>query len=125
MAVSLEARAPLLDYRLAEFAGRLPVSMKISGGEGKRVLRQLLYGFLPSSMFERPKQGFSLPLGAWLRGELRDWAEDLLGPAEGLLDAAYVQKIWRQHLAGTHAWEGELWNLLMLLAWLRRWRPCT
>jgi len=78
MAASLETRAPLLDARVVEFASRLPFEMKISGGKGKRLLRQVLYRYVPPSMIERPKQGFAIPLDGWLRVSLRGWAEDLL-----------------------------------------------
>lgn len=121
MAVSLEARAPLLDYRLAEFAAALPEEFLISGGQGKCILRELLYRYVPSELIDRPKMGFSVPLGDWLRGGLRDWAEDLLAERrlreEGLLNAEGVRKLWRSHLSGNDR-KGELWAVLMFQAWL-------
>jgi len=120
MAVSLEAREPLLDYRLVEFAWTLPLSMKVRGGKGKRVLRRVLYRYVPESLIERPKMGFGIPLEHWLRGPLREWAESLLD-AKSLqfVDAAAVRRKWDQHLRGTHDWQFALWAVLMLQAWLR------
>jgi asparagine synthase (glutamine-hydrolysing) len=126
MAVSLEARVPLLDHRVVEFAWGLPTSALISGGQGKQPLRRLLGRHLPAALFERPKMGFELPLGDWLRGPLRDWAEDLLGePAlasTGLLDPAPVRQVWQAHLGGRVNAQAQLWSVLMLQAWARRWR---
>jgi asparagine synthase (glutamine-hydrolysing) len=121
MAVSLEARCPLLDHRLVEFAWRVPSSAKVKRGKGKWLLRQVLGRYIPESLFERPKQGFNVPVGAWLRGPLRDWAEDLLAPARlqshGLLDTARVQTCWAQHLSGHRNRACELWAILMVQAW--------
>jgi len=122
MAVSLESREPLLDYRLVEFAWRLPLSMKVRGGKGKRVLRRVLYRYVPEALIERPKMGFGIPLGSWLRGPLREWAESLLDPrairAHGLIDPEPVQAKWREHLAGRADWNYYLWAVLMLQVWL-------
>jgi asparagine synthase (glutamine-hydrolysing) len=122
MAASLESREPLLDYRLVEFAWRLPLAMKVRGGKGKRVLRRVLYRYVPQELIERPKMGFGIPLGAWLRGPLRAWAEALLDPAairaHGLIDPAPVQKKWREHVAGRGDWNYYLWAVLMLQVWL-------
>lgn len=122
MAVSLEARAPLLDYRIVEFAWRLPLAMKIRNGSGKWVLRQLLDRYVPRHLIERPKAGFGIPLGAWLRGPLRDWAESLLDPqrvrAEGLLAEAEVSRKWREHISSAKNWQHYLWDVLMFQAWL-------
>jgi asparagine synthase (glutamine-hydrolysing) len=124
MAVSLEAREPLLDYRLVELAWTLPPSMKVSGGKGKRVLRRVLDRYVPSRLIERPKMGFGFPLGDWLRGRLRDWAESLLDPrALGThLDPAPIRALWEEHLAGRGEWKHHLWAILMLQAWLREER---
>ena len=122
MAVSLEARCPLLDHRVVEFAWRVPSSAKVKRGRGKWLLRQVLGRYIPEALFERPKQGFNVPVGAWLRGPLREWAEDLLAPArlqpQGLLDTARVQTCWAQHLSGHRNRACELWAILMVQAWL-------
>ena len=121
MGVSLETRVPFLDHRVAELAWRIPLHMKIRDGQGKWILRQVLYRHVPKALIERPKAGFAIPVGQWLRGPLRDWAESLLAPErlrrEGLLDAVQVDAVWRQHLAGTHDWTARLWAVLMLQAW--------
>ena len=126
MAVSLESREPLLDYRLIEFAWTLPLSMKVRGGKGKRVLRRVLSRYVPDELIERPKMGFGIPLQKWLRGRLRGWAESLLDESSirdgGLLDPKPVRKKWREHLAGTHDWKYHLWAVLMLQAWLQEER---
>jgi asparagine synthase (glutamine-hydrolysing) len=125
MAVGLEARAPLLDHRVVEFAWRLPLALKIRGGTGKWLLRRLLARHLPPALFERPKQGFAVPLAAWLRGPLRGWAEALLDETrlrqEGLLDPGPVRVAWAEHLTGRRDRAHELWNVLMLQAWRERW----
>jgi asparagine synthase (glutamine-hydrolysing) len=125
MAVSLEARAPMLDdHRVVEFAWRLPPAMKHGGGEGKRILKRLLGRYVPRELFDRPKQGFEIPISHWLRGGLRDWAEDLLS-VQGLRDAgiepAPVRRRWAEHLSGTRNWQYSLWTVLMFQEWRRRW----
>jgi len=124
MAASLEAREPLLDYRLVEFAWTLPLSMKVRAGKGKRVLRRVLYRHVPEALIERPKMGFGIPLESWLRGRLRDWAEALLDPsairAQGLIDPAPVRAKWESHLAGKNDWQYHIWAVLMLQAWLEQ-----
>jgi asparagine synthase (glutamine-hydrolysing) len=128
MAVSLETRVPLLDHRVFEFAWRLPLQMKVRDRQGKWLLRHLLYRYVPARLVERPKMGFGVPLDAWLRGPLRAWAENLLGEArlrrEGFLDAAVVQRRWREHLSGQRNWQYQLWNVLMFEAWLEA-APCA
>ena len=123
MAVSLEAREPLLDYRLVEFAWTLPLSMKVRGGLGKRVLRRVLDRYVPQALIERPKMGFGIPLESLLRGRLRDWSESLLDPAvmraQGLLDVELIRSRWNDHLAGRGDWKHHLWGVLMLQAWLQ------
>ncbi len=121
MGVSLEARAPLLDYRVAEFAARVPLALKIRGGQGKYLLRQLLYRYVPKELVERPKMGFEMPIAAWLRGPLRDWAEDLIDERrlreDGYLDPAPIRIRWQEHLAGRRNWQFHLWDVLMFQAW--------
>lgn len=121
MASSLETRVPLLDHRLVEFALRLPQEFKVRQGRSKWLLRQVLYRHVPSSLIDRPKKGFSVPLAAWLRGPLRDWADSLLDPVilrdQGVFSPDIVQLKWREHLGGRD-WSTHLWSVLMLQAWL-------
>jgi asparagine synthase (glutamine-hydrolysing) len=123
MAVSLESRVPFLDHRVAEVAARIPMSMKLRGKGGKWIVKQLLGKHLPVELYERPKSGFSMPLGDWLRGDLRDWAEDLLDPSrmrqEGWFDAPRVQQRWQDNLAGRRNASSSIWSILMFQAWLR------
>lgn len=123
MAVALEARAPLLDHRIAEFAWSLPPALILGGGP-KRVLREVLYRRVPRPLVDRPKQGFEPPIGRWLREGLRDWADDLLTPARlrrhGLVDPSVVTARWREHRTGRRNWSHALWTVLMLEAWLDR-----
>ncbi|HVO07362.1 MAG TPA: asparagine synthase (glutamine-hydrolyzing) [Burkholderiaceae bacterium] len=122
MGVSLEARAPLLDHRVVEFAATLPLPLKLRGAVGKWILRQVAYRRVPQAMLERPKSGFVLPIADWLRGELRPWAEELLSPgrlrAEGYLDPAPVRQRWEQFLGGQRNVPYPLWNVLMFQQWL-------
>ncbi len=126
MAVSLETRCPLLDRRVVEFAWSVPTAWKIRGGTGKWLLRQVLARHVPCDLFERPKHGFNVPIGAWLRGPLRDWAADLLAEPQlrsgGLLDPPAVAACWREHRGGRRDRAAELWPVLMLQAWLQN-RP--
>jgi asparagine synthase (glutamine-hydrolysing) len=125
MAVSLEARVPLLDHRVVEFAWQLPTAAKLRAGSNKWLLRQLFHRYLPAELAERPKQGFAIPLADWLRGPLRDWAEDLLDEhrlvADGFLHAAPVRRRWQEHLTGSRNWSSQIWGLLMFQAWRERW----
>jgi len=122
MAVSLEARVPLLDHELVTFAWSLPLDAKSYRGRGKRLLRELLCRYVPRDIVERPKRGFAVPLGEWLRGPMREWAEALLDESrlarEGFLDPAPIRARWRQHLAGVDSAESELWSVLTFQAWL-------
>jgi asparagine synthase (glutamine-hydrolysing) len=125
MAVSLEARVPILDHRVVELAWSLPLSLKLRGAERKWLLRQVLYRHVPPELVDRPKMGFGIPIDRWLRGPLRDWAEDLLDARRlaeaGLVDPAPVRERWAEHLSGRRSWQYSLWNVLMLEAWRRRW----
>ena len=126
MSVSLETRVPFLDHRVAELAARIPLELKVRGGRGKHVLRQLLYREVPRELLERPKSGFGIPVGEWIKGPLRSWAEDLLEPgairSEGWLDPAIVQRRWREHLSGQRDSTPAIWAILMFQAWQREQR---
>ena len=123
MAVSLETRVPLLAPELVEFAWSLPLEAKIRNGQGKWPLRQVLNRYVPRELVERPKMGFGVPVGDWVRGPLRSWADDLLSApalvADGLLDAEVVGRTWAQHRSGERDWSYPVWNVLMLVAWQR------
>ncbi|HET7847662.1 MAG TPA: asparagine synthase (glutamine-hydrolyzing) [Pseudolabrys sp.] len=124
MAVSLEVRPPLLDHRVVEFAWALPPHMRIRGGETKWLLRRVLDRHVPRALIDRPKMGFGIPLAAWLRGPLRDWAENLLDPQHlggGMLDTNAVRTMWSEHVDGRRNWAYALWTVLMFEAWRRRW----
>ena len=129
MATSLETRAPYLDHRVAELAWRLPMAMKIQpahgGHTGKWALRQILYKHVPRDLIERPKAGFGIPVGSWIRGPLRPWADALLDPVamqrQGYLRPEPIQRLWHQHLSGHFDHTGRLWTVLMWQAWLAEW----
>jgi len=122
MASSLETRVPFLDHRVVEFAWRLPMHMKIRAGEGKWLPRRLLERHVPRALFDRPKMGFGVPLDAWLRGPLRDWAETLLDESllgqQGFFEPGPVRRMWKQHLGGSRNRQYHLWTILMFQAWL-------
>jgi asparagine synthase (glutamine-hydrolysing) len=124
MAVSLETRVPLLDKNVLEFAWRLPLRLKIRAGQGKWLLRQVLYRHVPQSLIERPKMGFGVPIDHWLRGHLKDWGAALLEPArlerEGFFNAEPIAQKWQEHQAGARNWPHHLWNVLMFQAWLEK-----
>ena len=130
MSTSLETRVPLLDHRVVEHAWAMPLQFKMragkgGGGQGKWALRQILYRYVPKELIERPKAGFAIPIGTWLRGPLRDWAEGLLSERalaeQPALDAVAIRARWAEHLAGTHERTASLWGVLMFQAWVREW----
>ena len=122
MANSLETRVPLLDHRIVEFAACLPLSLKIRDGQGKWILRQLLYRHVPQALIDRPKSGFMVPLGSWLRGPLREWAEVLLAESHlregGYFAVQPIRRAWQEHLSGRRDRSARLWSMLMFQAWL-------
>jgi asparagine synthase (glutamine-hydrolysing) len=121
MGVSLETRTPFLDPQALTLSARLPVKIKIRDGKGKWALRQALYRHVPRELIERPKTGFAVPVGEWMRGPLKPWAEALLSDkslaADGLLNPAPVRRVWEEHLSGRRDWTQQLWIVLMFMAW--------
>jgi asparagine synthase (glutamine-hydrolysing) len=122
MAVSLETRVPLLDHRVVELAWQMPYNMKVRNGQGKWLLKQVLYRHVPKEIVDRPKMGFGVPVDEWIRGPLREWAEDLLNEdrlkKEGYLNPKLIRSRWQQHVKGQHNWRDSLWIILMWQAWL-------
>ena len=125
MGVSLETRTPFLDPDVIALSTRLPIAMKIRNGQGKWALRQVLYQHVPRKIIERPKAGFAIPIGIWLRGPLRDWAEELLSherlAKDGFFDPDIIRQTWAEHLSGRRDWTARLWAILMFQAWHAQW----
>lgn len=126
MAIGLEARVPLLDHRVVEFAWQLPLSMKVRQGQGKWLLRQVLNRYIPEKLIKRPKKGFGVPIGEWLRGPLCQWAQDLLAydqiKQQGLLNPDLIQQRWQEHLSLKRNWQYSLWGVLMFQSWYQKWQ---
>lgn len=122
MAVSLEARVPLIDHRVVEYSWSLPDHLKIQNGVGKWALREILYRYVPKELIERPKMGFGVPIDAWLRGPLKDWAQDLLFDDNDIFHHGPIQQKWDEHQKGERNWQHHLWDILMFNAWYRKWR---
>ena len=124
MVVALEARVPLLDHRVVAFAWALPQHMRIRDGRSKWILRKVLNRFVPEKLVARPKMGFGVPVGTWLKGPLRDWAEDLLAPAalqaDGLFASAPIRAAWQNHVDGREDATAKIWTVLMFQAWRQR-----
>jgi asparagine synthase (glutamine-hydrolysing) len=122
MASSLETRVPFLDHKLIEYAWKIPHSLKFRNGQGKYILRQILNNYVPMHLTDRPKMGFGIPIGAWLRGPLRDWAENLLDQKrlqqEGYFNSKLIRDKWTEHLSNKRDWQYDLWNVLMFQAWI-------
>ena len=127
MSNSLEARVPFLDHRLVEYAATLPRVFKLQKGIGKILLRKIAGQYVPEEMFDRPKQGFGIPIDAWLRGPLREWADQLLNDrstaVSKLIDFSEILRIWKLHISGVESHGGRIWVILMLQSWARRWDP--
>jgi asparagine synthase (glutamine-hydrolysing) len=122
MASSLETRVPFLNHRLIEYVNKIPQSLKLRDGQGKWILKQILNQYVPKNLTERPKMGFGVPIDAWLRGPLRDWAESLLDEKklqqEGFFNPKLIRDKWTEHLSGNRNWQSELWDVLMFQAWI-------
>ena len=129
MVVSLEASVPLLDHRVVEYSWQLPRNSLIRGTTGKWLLRQVLRRYIPSELAARPKAGFAIPIGDWIRGSPTEWADDLLTEAplsrQGLFDATLIRRMFAEHQARRQDWQYPLWTILMFQAWHRRWEAPT
>jgi len=122
MGVSLETRVPFLDHHIFEFASKIPLAMKLKHGVGKSILRDVLFRYVPKELIERPKMGFGIPMSDWLKGPLKEWAEELLDEtrlrSQGFFYPEVVRQMWSEHLMGVHNWQSQLWAVLMFQAWL-------
>jgi len=123
MSTSLELRAPFLDHNLVEYAWQLPYKFKYRDGHTKWILRQVLYKHVPKELIERPKQGFGIPLNDWLRGPLKEWADELLSiqylEEQNIFNVQEVRTMWEHHLSGTRHYGARLWSILMFQAWYK------
>ena len=121
MANSLETRVPFLDHRLIEFAWQIPLSNKINDEKSKIILREILYKYVPKELIERPKMGFGVPISEWLRGPLKNWAENLISEEkikkDNLLNYDIIKKKWDEHQSGRRNWQYHLWDVLMFQSW--------
>ena len=119
---SLETRVPFLNHKLIEYIWKIPHSLKFQNGEGKLILKKILSNYIPKKLMERPKKGFSIPLDSWLRGPLKDWAENLLSEKrlsqEGYFNTELVRRKWSEHINNEYNWQNDLWNVLMFQAWI-------
>ena len=124
MASSLETRVPFLDHKLIEHVFKIPHSLKYRNGNGKWILKRILNQYVPKSLTQRPKMGFEIPIGSWLRGPLRDWAENLLNEKrlnqENFFNTKFVRAKWLDHLDGKKNWQHDLWDILMFQVWLEK-----
>ena len=124
MSVSLETRVPFLDHRIIDFSWSLPLDFKVKNGEGKCILKKLLHRYIPKELIDRPKMGFGVPIGTWLKGPLKDWAESHLDiyrlKKESFLESSIIEQRWMEHLSGRRNWESFLWNVLMFQSWLEK-----
>lgn len=125
MATSLEVRVPILDHRILEFSWQVPERLKLRGTNGKHILREILYKYVPRHLIERPKAGFAIPLNEWLRGSLNEWANDLLHMPvlyeQFGLDKKAILQLWEQHQSGERNWQYQIWTVLMLASWAEEW----
>jgi asparagine synthase (glutamine-hydrolysing) len=122
---NLEARTPLLDYHLFEYVWSLPISYSVNQhGGGKLLMKSLLKDYLPEEVLNKPKSGFTMPIGAWLKGPLRSWAESFIYSDSGsyhYINKTYVEEVWQKHLKGHGNWENELWTILMFQSWYQKY----
>ena len=124
MGVSLESRVPFLDPKISEIAWSIPSSLKVKNGKSKSILRNILYSYVPKELIERPKSGFGVPVGEWLRKDLKDWADKLISISiledDGIFHPEVIRNIWDEHLSGKRDWTHRLWSILMFQAWLHQ-----